>query len=246
MTFDGSVNIKQNGHAMVHIDRYDEDYLIPVPDAKVKGFLSGSLHLELDGIYHIVSSTGFVTEIRFSNKGLFSSSKQKNNSFEADLYRRDDAGKKPLYTIRGQWDGTFEFRDCTSDTVIEVWDSDKVTSAKLQIANIEEQDPWESRRAWQHVLDAVHKGDTSAIATEKSKIEDAQRSMRKVEAEKGETWSPLFFFCREKDDYSLFDQLSSGVGWDLRPEKTAGIWRADRAKAENPKAPSHGNLTPLG
>lgn len=47
MTFNGNINVKQTDHAMVHIDRYDEDYLIPIPDAKVKGFLAGHLYPEL-------------------------------------------------------------------------------------------------------------------------------------------------------------------------------------------------------
>ena len=245
MTFDGNINIKQNGHAMVHIDRYDEDYLIPVPDAKVKGFLSGSLHLELDGTYHIVSSTGFVTEIRFPNKGLFSSSSKKNR-LEAEIYRRDDAKKTPIYTVEGQWDGKLEFKDCASNKVIEVWDSDAASTASLELADTEAQDPWESRRAWQHVHATVRDGNMSATITEKSKVEEAQRSMRAAEKAKGEVWSPLFFSRRQGDSYLLFEKLGSAVGWDLNPEKTAGIWTANRSKAENPTPPFHGDLTPLG
>ena len=37
MSFNGSLNIKQTGHAMLHIDKYNEDYLIPFPDFKVRG-----------------------------------------------------------------------------------------------------------------------------------------------------------------------------------------------------------------
>ena len=247
MTFDGSVNIKQNGHAMVHIDRFDEDYLIPVPDAKVRGFLSGKLHLELNGTYHIVSSTGFVTEIRFtgSEKGIFSSNTGDKNTFEADLYHRNDTKKTPLYTVRGQWDGTFEFRDCASNTTIETWDSEHVSAATLQIADIEAQDPWESRRAWQQVLAALRDGNMSATIAEKSKIEEAQRAMRKVEEANGHAWSPHFFSQRETDP--LFQKLGSAVAWELHPEKTAGIWMADRTEAENPVPPFHGGQSnPLG
>lgn len=70
MTFSTSINIKQTGHAVLHIDKYDEDYLIPFPDVKVKGFLSGTLYPELDGTYHIISSD-FISEMKFSGKGLF-------------------------------------------------------------------------------------------------------------------------------------------------------------------------------
>ena len=41
ITFSGSVNIQQIGHAVLHVDKYEEDYLIPLPNVKVKGILTG-------------------------------------------------------------------------------------------------------------------------------------------------------------------------------------------------------------
>lgn len=34
MTFTDSLNVKQTGHAMLHLDKYKEDYLIPFPTAQ--------------------------------------------------------------------------------------------------------------------------------------------------------------------------------------------------------------------
>jgi hypothetical protein len=45
ITFNGSVNIQQIGHAVLHIDAFDEDYLIPLPNIKVKGILTGYVTL---------------------------------------------------------------------------------------------------------------------------------------------------------------------------------------------------------
>lgn len=85
MTFTCSLNIKQTGHAMPHIHEYNEDHLIPFPDFSVKGFLSGTLYSEISGTYHNISSSGFVTEIRFSGGGYFF---EKKNSLERkDLLR---------------------------------------------------------------------------------------------------------------------------------------------------------------
>jgi hypothetical protein len=69
MKFAGSIDVKQAGHALVHIDKYDEDHLIPLPNLRVKGFLSGRLCPELYGVYHIVSSSGYVSELRFEGDG---------------------------------------------------------------------------------------------------------------------------------------------------------------------------------
>jgi oxysterol-binding protein-related protein 9/10/11 len=71
MTFDGSINIKQFGHATIHINEFDEDYLMPFPNVCVKGLLSGHLYPELVGNCAIVSLSGYVSEINFSGKGYF-------------------------------------------------------------------------------------------------------------------------------------------------------------------------------
>ena len=44
ITFSGNVSIKQMGYAIVHVDKYDEDYLLPLPNIKVKGLLGGVPH----------------------------------------------------------------------------------------------------------------------------------------------------------------------------------------------------------
>ena len=240
MTFNGNINIKQTGHAIVHLDRFDEDYLVPMPDAKAKGFLSRQLYPELYGTYHIISSTGFVTEIVFSGKGYFQG---KSNSFEAKMYRKEDKKKTPVYTIRGQWSGKFTIHDCSNDVDIETWDSDSAQKALLEIPDVETQDPWETRRAWKNVIEALKKGDMQKTIAEKSKVEEAQRSMRRKEATEGTTWTPLFF--KQTDgDYPLFEGLASTVDWKLRPEKTKGIWKVDREKAEHPTRPFHGLSKP--
>ena len=80
ITFNGSVNIKQIGHAILHIDNYDEDYLIPLPNIKVKGILSGSPYPELNGNYRIVSTNGLTSEIDFSGRGFFSGDEEQLRS----------------------------------------------------------------------------------------------------------------------------------------------------------------------
>ncbi|RSM05683.1 hypothetical protein CEP52_006196 [Fusarium oligoseptatum] len=65
MTFNGNINIRQIGHAIIHIDKFDEDYLVPLPNVLVRGFLSACLYPEIIGTYSIVSSSGYVSEINF-------------------------------------------------------------------------------------------------------------------------------------------------------------------------------------
>jgi oxysterol-binding protein-related protein 9/10/11 len=60
--------------------------------------------------------------------------------------------------------------------------ADSLPAAPLQIPDLDAQDPWESRNAWKDVPAALVKGDIPNIVKEKTKLEEAQRAMRKKEA----------------------------------------------------------------
>lgn len=64
---------------------------------------------------------------------------------------------------------------------IETFSSETVPIAPLLLSDITEQDPWETRRAWKDVIVAIKQGNIQRIISEKSKLEEAQRAMRKKE-----------------------------------------------------------------
>jgi hypothetical protein len=244
MKFAGSIDVKQAGHALVHIDKYDEDHLIPLPNLRVKGFLSGKLYPELYGVYHIVSSSGFVSELRFEGEGLFWGGTK--NKFQAKLYSRSDPEKKTLFSVDGQWSGSFTIRDGRG-SILEIYDTNAEENrpSEMTVTDVQEQDAWESRKAWNEVFDGLRDGDIEQIVTEKSKVETAQRQMRSAEAAKAETWKPLLFNKLE-GDYKAFEKLGSAVGWALEKEKTKGVWKVDTSKLSSLKKPFRETSTPLG
>ncbi|KAK4145105.1 uncharacterized protein C8A04DRAFT_10907 [Dichotomopilus funicola] len=248
MTFNGNVNIRQIGHATLHIDRHDEDYLLPLPDVKVRGFLSGCLYPEMSGTYHIVGSNGFITELRFWGEGML---RGKRNSFEAKVYRsREDKEKKKaaLYEVIGCWNEGWTVKDCRTGEVLEKYEVDAPENDPLpmNIEPVEEQDPWESRRAWKGVLEGLRAGDMRQVVAEKTKIEQAQRQMRASEAKRGVEWEPLFFRSRNGEDHGVFHRLSEGLGWPLHHDRTKGVWRVDDEQLKNAQMPFRGDCTPLG
>lgn len=247
MTFSSSVDIKQVGHAIVSIDRYDETFLVPLPDVKVRGFLSGRLYPEVLGTYTIVSSSGYVSEMTFSGAGVF---RGKKNTFEAKMYRKDDPKKTPIYEIAGVWSEGWTIKDSKTGELLEKYDVDAVENrpAPMDIAPVKEQDPWESRRAWGGVIDALDQGDFRSTVAEKSKLEQAQRRMRAEEKQLGQQWEPLFFKSKEGKEHDVFHQLAKGTAWKLNDEKTNGVWRVDDAKIAGGRVqkPFRGGLTPLG
>ena len=238
ITFNGSVNIRQIGHAILHLDKWDEDFLIPLPNVKVKGLLSGTPYPELSGSYSIASSSGFISEIDFSGKGFFSGAK---NSFQARVYE-DVHRTNLLYKVSGNWNDKFTIYDVVEDKEIETYDSANQASTRIHVEDIEDQDPWESRRAWRGVIESLNRGDMSGTSREKAKVEQGQRNMRKEEERKGKKWRPAFY--RQHSGDPVFEKLAALVGAKLEAEKTMGVWKLDGDAVKNLKKPYHAGIVP--
>ncbi|KAJ3962661.1 hypothetical protein N0V92_000552 [Colletotrichum tropicale] len=244
MTFSSSVNIRQIGHAVVHIDKYNEDYLVPLPDVKVRGFLNACLYPEVIGTYYIVSSTGYVSEIKFSGTGVFSG---KKNFFQARMYHKNDK-KATIFSLEGVWSEGWTVKDGRTGDIIEKYEVDALENlpAPMEIEPIASQDPWESRKAWAGVIEGLGKSDFRETVNAKSEVEQAQRRMRAEEKKKGETWEPLFFKSIPGSEHDVFHQLAKPVNWQLHDKHTKGVWKVDEDKRDTVQRPFRGELTPLG
>ena len=70
-------------------------------------------------------------------------------------------------------------------------------------------------------MDVVH--------VEKSKIENAQRELRRKEQAEGREWQRRFFKVSSGDP--IFERLAKGFGGaSIEAEKTNGVWRFDESK----------------
>ena len=96
------------------------------------------------------------------------------------------------------------------------------------------------------VIAALKKGDMQATITAKSKLENAQRALRRTEAADGTKWEPLYFSSRRRGGHPVFEALAARQAIKLDPDKTAGVWRFDREKARKVAQPYRGMLTPFG
>lgn len=239
ITFNGSVSIKQKGYAVLHIDKYGEDYLIPVPNVKVKGIISGMPYPELQGNYSLISSNGYISHIRFEGKGFFGTGTK--NGFSARLFHSNQP-KVDLYTVKGAWNGSSVIVDARSGTDLETFDVAKLQSAKLEASDISQQDPWESRRAWGDVIAALRKGDMRGTTNAKSRVEQGQRAMRKQEEALGKQWRQLFFQTVGQDP--VYEQLSVHDPGSYIVDRKGGIWKVDDEAVRNAQKPYHGDLLP--
>jgi hypothetical protein len=239
ITFSGNVSIKQKGYALVHIDKYDEDYLLPLPNIKVKGLLGGVPHPELYGEYSLISSNGYISHIKFEGKSLFGSGQK--NGFAARFFHVDRPDET-IYTIEGAWNTSFTIKDTSSGSTVEEFDVTTIKHLPLKVADLLEQDPWESRRAWGDVIAALHRSDMKGVTTAKNVIENGQRQMRKDEGVKEEQFKHVFFKRVERDP--VFDSLVQHDKGAFTVDEASGFWKVDKEAVKNASKPFHGGLTP--
>lgn len=225
-SFGRTINVKQIGHAILHLDAYDEDYLITLPSLHIEGLITGSPYVELNKNTYIVSSTGYTSRVDYSGKGWVSG---KKNSFTAAMYPSGKE-KDTLYTVDGQWSDKFEIKDTRTKKVVDSYSAKSTPKTPLSVAPIEQQHPLESRRAWKKVADAITKGDMDTTSAEKSLIENEQRALRKTEQNEAREWERAYF--TRKDRHEVFERLVKDIpGGEVEADKTGGIWHFDDAKA---------------
>jgi hypothetical protein len=137
------------------------------------------------------------------------------------------------------------FHDPKKGVDMDTYDVQAARAAPIDLPDIADQDPFESRKAWKDVIEALKKGDMQGTINAKSKLENAQRALRQKEAAEGTKWEPVFF-SKRKGDYALFNKLSASQGIPLNADKTKGVWRFDWEKARKATQPYHGMMTPFG
>ncbi|KAH3918020.1 hypothetical protein HBI56_177380 [Parastagonospora nodorum] len=237
-SFKTTINVKQVGHALLHLDAFDEDYLITLPSLHIEGLITGSPYVELNGSTYIQSTSGYTARIDYSGKGWVSG---KKNTFSAILYP-EGKEKDVIYKAEGQWTDAWQIKDAKTKSVVDTFDPKVTTTTPLTVAPIEQQDDFETRRAWKKVSDAINKGDMDATSAEKTIIETRQREMRKEEKDAGKEWERKFF--TRSDKFPLFQKLAGKVGEPVNDTQTNGVWSFDQEKASAAKSPFHPHVNP--
>lgn len=239
--------MKQIGHSLLTItppgaDKNDpsqrERYVISLPTLHVESLIYGTPFIELEKSTRIASSTGYVAKVDYSGKGWLSG---KRNTFTASLYKESEGEKKPLYCVDGQWSEAFVIKDARTKEEVDRYSVKDTKTAPFDLAPIEQQDHYESRRAWKDVAAAIERGDMDTTSAAKSKIENAQREMRRVERSEGREWERRFFNrVSENDDQELLKLAKvANLPSDLDADKTGGVWRFDKARSIDAKPPYH-------
>jgi hypothetical protein len=151
--------------------------------------------------------------------------------------------KDVIYKIDGQWTDSFQIREGgKSKTVLDTFDHKTIKTTPLTVAPIEQQDDFETRRAWKKVSDAIVKGDMDKTSAEKTIIETRQREMRKQEKDSGREWERTFF--TRSANPALVQRLAAKIGEPVNDTLTNGVWAFDADKASKAKSPFHPDVNP--
>lgn len=213
--------------------------MITLPNLHIESLIYGTPFVELEKSTKIVSSNGFVAKVDFSGKGWLSG---KKNTFTSVLYKASEGEKKPLYTIDGQWSDSFSIKDARTKKTIDEWSTKENPTTPLTLAPLEQQDLYESRNAWKDVAANIQKSDMDAVSAYKSRIENAQRELRRAEKAEGREWERRFFnrVDGSTDDAGIQRLARSvDVANGAETEKTGGIWRFDAERAAGAQPPYH-------
>lgn len=241
-----SVHINSTGFALKTIERYDEHYLLPLPDFKVKGVLSGAPYPETSGEWYIPSTNGYMSKIDFSG-GRSLLGHGKKHEFSAVLYQEDDGPSHPIYSIHGCWNTEFVVRDERAGHDMETFRVKEAAEnlPELKLPPVEEMDPWESRRAWHDTEEAIRRLDYKGVTAAKGHLEQGQRNMRKDEEKAGKTWEPLFF--KSGDHHVIVEKLMAKVpaeDFTKIRDSSKGIWLFDHQAWDQRQRPFHPGLEP--
>ena len=239
--------VQQIGHALLHLDKYDEDYLITLPSLRIENIVARTPFVELDKTNYISSSSGYVSKMDYSGKGWLSG---KRNTFTASMY---PAGKESevLYTIDGQWTESFTIKEGTGSSshnlkpgsaskTLETYDARTSKTVPLKTAKKAQLDDIEAPKAWFKVKNAIRNNDLGKTAVAKSHIENMQRDLRTKEEEEHREWQRRFF--SKVPNHPLFDKLAAPIKARIEADRTGGIWRFDAEKAKDAKPPFHPGL----
>lgn len=167
----------------------DGGYVVTMPNMYARGILFGKMVLELGDTCVVKNERhGLVCDLEFKTKGFFS------GTYNAIAGRVRRANTE-IGEVSGRWSHVMEFKGAKNGSKRVLFDASKdgQNIAPKYVAPEEEQEPYESRRLWKKLTQAIEARDMEAATEAKSAVEDAQRELRRRREERGELFSPKYF-----------------------------------------------------
>ncbi|KAH0838730.1 hypothetical protein J3R83DRAFT_7084 [Lanmaoa asiatica] len=169
------------------------EYVVTMPNMYARGILFGKMVLELGDTCTVRNERRRLScDLEFKTKGFFSGT---YNAIVGRVRKASyDAGE-----VSGRWSHVMEFKGTPNGTKRVLFDvaKDGQNIAPKYVAPEDEQEPYESRRLWHKLTQAIEAKDMEAATRAKTAVEDAQRDLRRRRDESGEIFVPRYFELRD-------------------------------------------------
>lgn len=177
------------GWGQVNLGSHDEIYMMNQPNVYCRGILFGKLRYELgDNMIVKCPKLNLQAKIEFKVKGMISGV---YDAIEGRISNTETG--EHLYSISGKWNDVMEIKNLKTGTKEVFYDTNKSEIIKPKVRPLEEQLDRESCKLWGPTIKALGERNHELATEEKAKIENEQRQMAKVRAEKGIEFLPKLF-----------------------------------------------------
>ncbi|KAK9766304.1 Oxysterol-binding protein OBPa [Basidiobolus ranarum] len=185
-----------------------EEYFITYPNIYARGILFGTMMMELgDCVTVKCPQNDFICNVEFKTKGFFSGS----YNVIVGTIKKASTGEV-LFEIGGTWSDKMEIRQVQNGRKGPWKLLFDVTTSQVfpkTVVPEEQQEPYESRRLWLKVTNALQSRNLNLATDEKTVIEDNQRRMTKERDENDIDWVPRFFTYKNGEYLPKLNHIST-------------------------------------
>jgi len=183
-------SILEGSTTIWHI-KFGEEYEVTFPSAYGKGFLFGTLVMELAGLVTITcKQSGLRAEIDFRQKPSFYG---EYNTLQGKIFRI--ANNQALYNLQGRWDQRIEIIDAVTNKPGQALWTVTAETASQRLTKLKPQPMFdlESDKLWGKVTDAIIANNQQLATDEKANIEQSQRDAAAQRQEVGKPYQARLF-----------------------------------------------------
>ncbi|XP_059822341.1 oxysterol-binding protein-related protein 11 isoform X2 [Hypanus sabinus] len=194
-----SIGVVMIGEGLLCLLDHGEEYTFTLPCAYARSILTVPW-VELGGKVNVnCAKTGYSAAITFHTKPFYGG---KLHRVTAEV--KHNTTNTVVCRVQGEWNGVLEFTYSNGDS--RTIDVTKLPVTKKRVRPIKKQGPFESRRLWQHVTEALRVKNIAKATEHKSLLEERQRSEARHRAETETPWKTKYFH-QEGDGWIYYKPL---------------------------------------
>ncbi|XP_004640756.1 oxysterol-binding protein-related protein 11 isoform X1 [Octodon degus] len=181
-----SIGVTMVGEGVLSLLEHGEEYTFSLPCAYARSILTVPW-VELGGKVGVTcAKTGYSASITFHTKPFYGG---KLHRVTAEV--KHNASSTVVCRVQGEWNSVLEFTYSNGET--KCVDLSKLAVTRKRVRPLEKQDPFESRRLWKSVTEALSRAEMDLATEHKRVLEERQRAEERLRAESGTPWSTRYF-----------------------------------------------------